>query len=58
MRHDSDTCSLWCSYESASLDVLEETRLMASNDFKQAAIQFYDDKTLSLINLKFTYFFR
>lgn len=38
--------------------VLEEARLMATDEFKQASIQFYDNKFSSLIPLKIAYFLR
>eukprot|EP00752_Nemacystus_decipiens_P008074 g7217.t1 len=44
------------SYKAASRDVLEETRLTATDPVKQWAISFFDNKFSSLIPLKIAYF--
>lgn len=44
-------------YESA-LEVLEESRMMATDELKQAQIQFFDNKFTSLIPLKIAFFLR
>lgn len=46
------------SYDMAAEDVLYESRLMAEDEFKQAAITFFDNKFSSLIPLKISYFVR
>lgn len=46
------------SYDNASLEVLEESRLMATDEFKQASIDFFDNKFSSLVPLKIAYFLR
>eukprot|EP00903_Cladosiphon_okamuranus_P008504 g8169.t1 len=43
-------------YKSASRDVLEESRLSATDPLRQFAISFFDNKVLSLIPLKAAYF--
>lgn len=45
-----------CSYKNASREVLEETRLTATDPVKQFAISFFDNKFTSLIPLKIAYF--
>lgn len=46
------------SYEEEVGKVLEEARLMATDDYKQVAIPFFDNKWTSLVPLKVTYFQR
>lgn len=50
-------CNLY-SYPNEVLDVLEETRLTATDDFKQEAIAFFDNKWTSLVTLKAVFFGR
>lgn len=45
-----------CSYKSAARDVLEESRLTATDPVKQFAISFFDNKFIALIPLKVAYF--
>ena len=58
LRHVSPyVCAYKRRYRKASRDVLEESRLAASDDFKVAAISFFDEKRASLHQLKAAYFF-
>lgn len=45
-------------YDGLVFDIIEESRQMATDEYKQAAIRFFDNKFLSLVPLKILYFMR
>lgn len=46
------------TYDAVVNDVIEESRLMANDDYKKASINFFDNKFNSLVPLKIIYFMR
>lgn len=46
----------WCRYKDVAEEVLAETKLTATDKFKQNAVAFFDNKFNSLVPLKAAYF--